>query len=377
MTELEQLIGDLVAIDSINPDLVPGAAGEAGIAHHVAGWLERAGLVVRLDESVKGRPNVIGIAQGTGGGRTLMFNGHLDTVGVTGMARPFEPRIEGGRLYGRGAYDMKGGLAACMVAAAEAVRHRLRGDVMVAAVVDEEYAGLGTMGIAARCRADGAVIAEATELQLVTAHKGFVWAEIETRGMAAHGSRPELGVDAIARMGRVLVELERLGSDLRDRPVHPRLGGGSLHASLIEGGQELSSYPERCKLSIERRTIPGETPEMVDAELHEIVDRLGAADPSFRAVVRRGIDRSPMETPEDAAIMKAVERSAAAALGRPCEIVGVPYWTDAATLWAAGIPTVLFGPAGAGAHANEEWIDLDSVRVCAEIYFATAQEFCG
>ena len=377
MSELRQLIGELVAIDSVNPDLVPGAAGEAEIAHHVAGWLERAGLTVRLDESVKGRPNVIGIARGTGGGRTLMLNGHLDTVGAGGMARPFEPRVEEGRLYGRGAYDMKGGLAACMVAAAEAGRRRLRGDVLVAAVVDEEFAGLGTMGIAGRYRADGALIAEATELELVLAHKGFVWAEIETLGVAAHGSRPELGVDAIARMGRVLVELERLDRDLRAGPTHPRLGGGSLHASLIAGGQELSSYPERCKLSLERRTIPGETPEVVEAELRGIVERLGADDPSFRAVVRRGIDRPPMETPEDAGVVQALARAAAGVLGRPCEIRGVPYWTDAATLWGAGIPTVLFGPSGAGAHANDEWVDLDSAKACAEIYLATALEFCG
>jgi len=377
VTGLEQLLGELVAIDSINPDLVPGAAGEAGLAGHVAAWLERAGLDVRIEEAAPGRPSVVAIARGTGGGRTLMLNGHLDTVGVAGMAEPFRPRVEDGRLYGRGAYDMKGGLAACMTAAAEALERRLRGDVILTAVADEEYAGRGTMGIATRYHADGAVIAESTDLELVLAHKGFVWLEIETAGVAAHGSRPELGLDAIVKMGRVLVELERLGAELRAHPTHRRLGSGSVHASLIEGGQELSSYPGRCLLSLERRTVPGETPEAVEAELREIVERVGRSDPSFKAVVRRGLDRTPLETPEDADIVGTMERSATKVLSLPPAVTGVPYWTDAATLWAAGVPTVLFGPSGAGAHAVSEWVDLDSVRNCAEIYLACALEFCG
>lgn len=239
--QLEQLIGDLVAINSINPDLVPGAPGEAQIAQAVADWLRAAGLEVQLDESIPGRPSVVGIARGSGGGKTLLLNGHIDTVGVAGMTDPFKPRVEEGRLYGRGAYDMKGGLAACLVAAAEARKHNLRGDVIVTAVADEEYAGLGTTSIAERHRADGAIVAESTELQLVTAHKGFIWLEVETFGVAAHGSRPHLGVDAIAKMGRFLAELERLGETLAARPAHPLLGNASVHASLIRGGQELSS----------------------------------------------------------------------------------------------------------------------------------------
>jgi acetylornithine deacetylase len=144
MEELEKLLGDLVAINSINPDLVPGAPGEAEIAHYIAGWLERAGLEMQLIESVTGRPNVVGIARGSGGGKTLLLNGHVDTVGAGGMRHAHTPVIKEGRLYGRGAYDMKGGLAACMVALAEARKLHLRGDVVFTAVVDEEYASLGT-----------------------------------------------------------------------------------------------------------------------------------------------------------------------------------------------------------------------------------------
>lgn len=373
---LEQLINELVAIDSINPDLVPGAAGEGAIARFIAHWMEAAGLEVHVEEVQPGRPNVVGIARGSGGGRSLLLNGHMDTVSVTGMAEPFTPLVRDGRLYGRGAYDMKAGLAACMVAAVEAKRHALRGDVIVTAVMDEEYAGLGTLAIARQYRADAAIVAESTELQLVTAHKGFVWLEVETHGVAAHGSRPHLGVDAIAKMGGVLVALQRLGQELERPAPHPLLGQASIHASLIEGGQELSSYPERCLLTVERRTLPGETGEAAEAELQAIVDRLGRDDPAFKASVRRGLVRSPLETPQSAPIAAAVRHAAEGILARPCPPAGLSFWTDAASLAEAGIPTVLFGPVGAGAHAAEEWVDLASVRACADVYVATALAFC-
>jgi acetylornithine deacetylase len=377
MTDLEHLLGDLVAIDSTNPDLAPGAAGEAGVAQFIAGWLQRAGLEVRLDEVRPGRPNVVGIARGFGGGRTLLLNGHLDTVSAGGMPLPHQPRVAGGRLYGRGAYDMKGGVAACMLAAAAARRLALSGDVIFTGVMDEEYAGLGTLDVAQRYRADAAIVAEPTQMDLVVAHKGFVWLEVETQGVAAHGSLPDVGVDAIAKMGPVLTGVEQLGQALGARPPHPRLGHGSLHASLIQGGQELSTYPDRCRLSLERRTLPGEAPEAVEAELQAILDRAGQADPAFRAKVRRTLDRAPMETPAEAPIVPALSEAAAKVLGQAPEEVGVAYWTDAASLWAAGIPSVLFGPAGAGAHADEEWVDLESARACAEIYLAAARTFCA
>lgn len=376
MNQLTLLLNDLVSINSINPDLVPGAAGEGEIARFVAAWLEQAGLEIELDEFVPGRPNVVGIARGSGGGRTLLLNGHMDTVGVAGMSNPHKPYIENGRMYGRGAFDMKCGVAACMGAIAAAKKERLRGDVIFTAVVDEEYAGLGTLGIAKRYRADGAVIAEPTGLELIPAHKGFVWLEIETQGVAAHGSLPAVGVDAIAKMGRVLTELERLDLELRARPPHPRLGTGSLHASLIQGGQELSSYPERCVVSVERRTVPGETPQAVEREIQEILGLLARTDPAFHAVVRRGIDRTPMETDEEDAIVETVRGAAARVLGHAPQFSGVAYWTDAATLSAAGIPTILFGPTGDGAHAVEEWVELESVERCAAIYLETARRFC-
>ena len=377
MNALERLLSDLVAIDSMNSDLVPGAAGEAAIAAFIADWLRAAGLEVRVEEVQPGRPNVIGIARGSGGGRSLLLNGHIDTVGVTGMSEPFTPCVRDGRLYGRGAYDMKGGVAACMVAAVEAAKLKLRGDVIVTAVIDEEYAGMGTLAVAEHTRADAAIVAEPTELQLVVAHKGFVWLEVETEGVAAHGSRPHLGVDAIVKMGGVLAGLDRLVGELSRRPAHPLLGPPSVHASTIQGGGEWSTYPDRCTLAVERRLLPGETGDAAEAELQAIVAALAAADPAFRATVRRDLVRSPLETPVGAPIISAVRQAAGDALGRLVEPAGVSFWTDAASLHEAGIPTVLFGPLGAGAHAVEEWVDLASVQTCAEIYLATAAAFCA
>ena len=362
---LVELLSALVRIDSINPELVEGGAGEEEIARFVAGWLEDAGLDVEVEEVAPGRFNAVGIARGSGGGRTLLLNAHLDTVGIAGMERPFDPAVRDGRLYGRGSYDMKAGLAAIMLAGAEAVRAGLRGDVIVTAVCDEEVASIGTARVTELHRADAAIVSEPTEMHLALAHKGFVGFEIEVQGRAAHGSRPDLGIDAIARMGHVLVRLEELDERLRASPTHRLLGSGSLHGSLIEGGQEFSSYPERCLLKGERRTIPGEGLAQVEGELRGL---LGDLDGSTRVILAR----EPFETPAEAPIAELVARRA----GGP-EVVGVPFWADSSLLSAAGIPTVVFGPAGEGAHAVEEWVDLASVGRCAEIYAEVARELCG
>jgi acetylornithine deacetylase len=365
MSELAELTRQLVTIDSVNPELIPGAAGEAEIARFVAEWLERAGLDVEVEEVAPGRPNVVGIARGTGGGRTLLLNAHMDTVGVAGMQRAHEPYVEDGRLYGRGAYDMKASLAAIMLAGAEALRRGFRGDVVVTAVVDEEVASIGTEAIARRYRADGAIVSEPTEMRVAIAHRGFVAFEIQTQGFAAHGSRPDLGVDAIAHMGEVLVRLRELDRRLRANPSHPLLASGSLHASVIEGGQEYSSYPERCLLQAERRTVPGETMEHVQGEIRNL---LGDLDGQTRVVLAR----PPFQVDQGDAIVELVRRHAGDG-----EVVGVPFWADSALLAGAGIPTVLFGPSGEGAHAVVEWVDLAAAERCLEIYLAVAEEFCG
>lgn len=377
MSEVAGLAARLVEIESINPELVADGSGEGVIARFVADWCERAGLETSVEEVAHGRPNVIAVARGLGGGRSLMLNAHMDTVGVDVMAEPFSGRLEGERLYGRGSYDMKGSLAACMLATAEARRRRLRGDVILTAVADEEFASIGTEAVAATLGADAAIVTEPTEMQLAVAHRGFAHLEIETRGRAAHGSRPHLGIDAIAKMGRVLVGLEKLDADLRSNPTHGYVGSGSVHASLIEGGQEFSSYPAGCVLQAERRTIPGETVAFVEQEIQGIIARAAADDPDFSAEVRVLSSREPFEVAEDEAIVQTVRRHATTVLGAEPDFVGVSFWADSALLADAGIPTVLFGPRGGGAHAEVEWVDVGDLERCVEIYAAVATEFCG
>jgi acetylornithine deacetylase len=370
--ELARLTAELVAIDSVNPSLVPGGAGEAEIARFVADWLERAGLEVELLEPVLGRPSVVGIARGSGGGSSLLLNAHLDTVGTAGMEAPFSPRVEGERLYGRGALDMKGSLAAIMLAGREAARVGLRGDVVVAAVADEEAGSVGTEALLGRYRTDAAIVAEPTWLRLAIAHRGFVGAEITVTGRAAHGSRPERGIDAIVRMGRVLVGLDELDRRLRSAAPHPLLGTGSAHASVIEGGQELSSIPERCVLLAERRTLPGEETADVERELAAILAEAGRDDPDFRAEVRFPFARDAYELAPDDPFVGLVGRLA----GGP-ELVGMPFWADSGLISSAGIPTVLFGPGGEGLHETEEWVELPDLLRCLEVYLAVADQFCG
>ncbi len=377
MSEIVELLRQLVAIDSINPDLVPGGAGEEKIARFIAGWFQQAGLEVIWDEPVPGRPNVIGVARGTGSGRSLLLNAHMDTVGVVGMERPHDPFIQDNRLYGRGAYDMKGGLAAIMAAGADAKKRGLRGDVIVTAVADEEYASIGTASIVKHWHADAAIVTEPTELNICTAHKGFVWLDVVTEGVAAHGSRPDLGVDAIVKMGKVLVGLDELDRSLRSAPSHRLLRSGSVHASLIEGGQELSSYPRHCFLSVERRTVPGETLQKVEAEIPGIFERIAASDPTFKAMVKTSMVRDPFEVSLDEPIVQTVLRKATKIRGQEPTAIGQTGWMDSALLSAAGIPTVIFGPGGEGAHAVVEWSNLEHVERCAEILAAVAEEFCA
>ena len=375
--EVAALTAELVAVDSTNPDLVPGGAGEVEIARFVAGWLESAGLDVELRELGPRRANVMAIARGSGGGRTLMLNAHMDVVGAGDMGEPWTPRIDGTRLYGRGAYDMKASLAAIMLAGRDVAKRDLRGDVMITAVADEEYASIGVQDVVRHMAADAAIVTEPTGLDLCVAHKGFVWLEVETRGVASHGSLPEKGVDAIAKMGPVLTGLADLHRELRSRPGHPLLGPSSIHASLIRGGQELSTYPARCVLSIERRTIPGETIAEVEGQIAAILAAAGAADSSFQAELRTLLVREPFSVGLDQPIVDLARRHLARVTGRDPEIVGAGGWMDSAFLAAAGIPTVIFGPDGEGAHADVEWVDLVSATRTADALLGIIGEFCA
>lgn len=377
--QLARTLGDLVRIESVNPQLVPGGRGEAEIARYVADYLRENGFETRLRQVAPGRFNAIGILRGRGGGRTLMLNGHLDTVGVAGMEDPFAARIEEDRLYGRGAQDMKGGLAAALAAGAALAReNRLSGELMIAAVADEEFQSLGTRKLLEEgVKADGAIVMEPTSLEVAIAHKGFAWASVETHGRAAHGSRPDEGLDSIVFMGRVLGEIERLQEKLNARPPHPRLGRGSVHASLISGGQELSSYPESCQLGLERRLLPGENGTTFNRELTEILSRLSHQDPSFLASHKLGYWAESLETPAESPIVQVLAESVRKVSGQAAKFGAQTFWTDAALLSEGGISSVLFGPGGAGLHSTVEYVSLDDVGRCAQILLECARVFCA
>ena len=288
------------------------------------------------------------------------------------MVDPLVPQVDGDRLYGRGSYDMKAGLAAALVACAAASERGLAGDVIVAAVADEEHASIGVQDVLRTVTADAAIVTEPTELELVIAHKGFVWSEIEVTGRAAHGSRPDLGVDAIVKAGHALTEVGALDAALGERQ-HELLGRGSVHASLIEGGSELSSYPSRCLVSLERRTLPGESGEDVDRELRDLLERCRAADPQFVAEHRTLLVRDPFEVDPEEEIVQIVR---AAAPATP-SLAGASFWADSGFIAAAGIPTVLFGPSGEGAHAVEEWVSVADTELVTRTLVDVAARFCA
>jgi acetylornithine deacetylase len=355
---------------------VPGAKGEAEIARRLADELRSLRLAVEIADVTPGRPNVVSVLEGRTSGRSLMLCGHSDTVGVAGMARPFEPEIRDGKLFGRGSQDMKGGLAA-MVGAARAIVEGgglERGRLVIAAVADEEHSSLGADALVRTWRADAAVVTEPTSLDVAVAHKGFQWVEVETRGRAAHGSRPRDGRDAIMRMGRVLSRLERVEQRLRAGKSHELLGTASLHASIIEGGQELSSYPARAALQFERRTLPGESADVALTETRAILGELRAEDPEFEGDARLVFGREPYEINPSSPLPHALIR-AATAVGCRASRVGMTFWTDAAILGAAGIPAVLFGPGGAGLHSTEEYVLLADVCHCRDALVALARAF--
>jgi acetylornithine deacetylase len=365
----------LVAIDSRNPELVPGGPGEGECARVLAAVLTDWGFRVELQESVAGRPNVVARIGSGRGGRAgsesaLLLNGHLDTVGVDGMVHPpWDPAVREGRLYGRGATDMKAGVAAMCAAAARAARSSpggLGGEVIVAAVIDEEYKSAGTRALVeSGIRASAAVVTEPTRLAICPAHRGFAWLELVVHGRAAHGSRWDLGVDAIALAALVIADLERYQQEHLAKKAHRLLGRPSLHASIVAGGTELSTYPARCTVQFERRTLPGETAADFTREVEEACSRVRSRRPELSAEVRPGFAQAPNEVPPDHPIVRALRNSLGDALA-PVE--GLACWTDAALLTAAGIPAVCFGPGDiALAHSAEEYVLVREIERAADV----------
>ena len=373
------LLRDLIAIDSVNPSLVPGARGEKEIADFIANTLRAAGIDVVIERVTGDRANVIGVVEGKQKGRTLMLCGHSDTVGVAGMQAPFDPVAKDGRIYGRGSQDMKGGLAAMMATALELAANAAlpAGRLILAAVIDEEYASIGAEALVQKWNADAAVVGEPTDMKIAVGHKGFEWIEVTTEGVAAHGSRPADGRDAIIRMGRVLSRLERLDRDLQSRDPHPIHGTASLHASIVNGGRELSTYPDRCVLKMERRTIQGEPDQCGLAEVQDILNQLHNDDPEFSASAKFLFSRPPyLMQPSDGDLTQIIAAAITRKRMKPVT-GGMSFLTDAAILGASGTPSIVFGPGGAGLHSVSEYVLSDDVLTCRDAIIEVATEFCS
>lgn len=376
--ETLKLLNDLIAIDSVNPSLISGGAGEREISQALASYMSSIGMDVTVEEVTPGRDNVIGVFEGREPGPSLMFCGHSDTVGVEGMDRPFDPVQKDGRIYGRGSGDMKGGVAA-MVGAARQISENggwRKGRLILAAVVDEEYLSIGAEELVKNWHADAAVVTEPTGLAVAVAHKGFSWIEVVTEGRAAHGSRPQEGCDAIIKMGQVLARLDLLNRKLQSSNPHPLLGCPSLHASFVSGGREMSTYPDKCVLQMERRNLTSEPAGIALNEVEEILATLKGEDPEFVASAKILFERPPYQTPEDHSLPLMMEAATRIA-GRETRREGMTYWTDAAILGQAGIPSVIFGPGGFGYHGLEEYVNVDEVLVCRDALVNLARDFCA
>lgn len=372
------ILQNMVQIDSTNPELVPGGVGEGGIANYLADEMRSIGLTVDIQELMPGRPNVVGVLKGTGNGRSLMLNGHTDIVGVEGMTEPFSARIDDGKMYGRGAYDMKAGLAASMAVAKALIdsNQSLAGDLVLAMVIDEEFQNIGTEAVIKSHPTDGAIVTEPTGLRVCVAHRGFWWFDVETIGRAAHGSRYQDGIDANRLMGYFLVELDKLAAELLERPSHDLLGTPSIHAPLMKGGSSQSVYAARCLAELERRLLPGETPEQALAEIQAIIDRLSRTVPDFKATVKQGFGRPAFATSSDTPIVKTVVNAYQQKFTQSPEIYGELWWMDSGLLANAGIDTVIIGPEGGGAHADVEWVELESVFQLADILLDATINYC-
>ena len=366
------VVQELIRIPSVNPSIAPEEAhGEADVVRFACDWLNGHGVKAWEEEAAPGRPNAVAEV-GDGSGPVLVLCAHLDTVATAGMSiPPFEPRYENGRVYGRGAYDMKASAGAIMAAAVDLAQGELHGRVLVALVADEEYASIGAMDFVKRHSADSCIVTEPSEGKLILGHKGFVWAEIVTTGRAAHGSRWDLGSSAISKMGPIIAALHKFDrEELRTR-VDPLVGPASLHCALIEGGTGLSTYASECRLKVERRTLPGETAAEVERELRGVVDGTGE-----EATIECFFERAPLRCDGNARIVCAVRDAVTEVTGEVPVEAGVGYWMDAAVFAAARIPTVNYGTSGAGAHEAVEWVDLDSAVTCARVLAGAARRFC-
>lgn len=367
---ITETLQKLVQINSVNPGLDEHGPGELEIGTYIAERLQEMGIEPIVDEPAPGRLNVTGVIKGNGTGRSLMLNAHMDTVGVKGMAEPFSGRIQDGKLYGRGSYDMKGSIAA-ILGAAKAVREAgrtLNGDLVLSFVADEEYESFGAEALVKKIRTDDCIVAEPTDLKLCTAHRGFgIW-KIISKGKTAHGGNHHLGVDANANMGLLMAELYRWSERLQKNKVHPLCGAASMHLPLVNGGRSLFVYSHECEIHVERRTLPGESREEIEIEIEKLLDELKKNYPGFEASLELVIWRSPYEIEANRPIVMRVADVLEKVTEDQPKLIGHTWWEDSAIFGDAGIETVVLGPKGGGIHEDVEWVEMESVAELARVF---------
>ncbi len=380
LEEVTRLISELVKIDSSNPWLIPGSAGENEVADYIARWLEPLGIEVWQDDVEGGRKNLIAVRRGSGGGRSLVLNAHLDTVGYENWKdQALTPRIEGDRMYGLGSADDKGHCAAAMLTMKALVEGRapLRGDLWLALVIDEEGTSSGSMDFCRRYHPNGAIVMEASGLNnICVTHQGFGWLDVIVHGRPAHGCAPEVGIDAIHHMAEVITRLHRLDVEKYAPTAHPLNGRTVFHTGTIHGGTDYATYPGQCVLGIEIGTQPGETIADRVAEIEDIFRQVQEVYPDFRGEVKITLDRNPFESQRSEDLWRFLSAQVERVTGKPARAVGENSWGDAALFQEAGIPTLELGAAGANFHAPQEWVCLPDVVRLVDILEATARQFC-
>jgi len=358
---------ELVAIDSVNPGLAQGAAGEAAVAEHLRDRLRLSGFEthVVIPQGRADRPSLVATSPEAGRGPTVVLTGHLDTVGVEGMDRPFAATVDGDRLSGRGSSDMKAGVAAMVVAAEELVRRRLGGRVVLALVADEEDASAGAEAVLAALpglgiQPDVAVVGEPTWLAVAASLRGYALVEVTFAGRAAHSSQPDEGVNAVAHLGRLLGAVEARDAEIAGH-------GASLMVTVASGGDSPFVLARSARALVERRTVPGESSGAALDEVEELLDAVRAGDATVDATARLVVAREAWRLDADgpAATLADALEAALAHTDSDSTVpqrLHAPYWMEAPLWQAAGIPTLVCGPAGGGLHAADEWVDLRQVR---------------
>ena len=376
---VEDLLTHLIAIDSVTPWLIPGGAGETEVNRWIAGWLADLPLDVRMEEAEPGRPNLIATLRGTGGGRSLCINAHSDTVGYANWRdRALTAERHGDRLIGLGAADDKAGVVVGLVALRElAAGPRLRGDVELVCVADEEGASIGTAHYVANHRPDACIVIEPDDIgRVYVEHQGFGWVDVVVHGRASHGSAPDAGIDAIVHMAEVVRGLHRRDVDVYQAGPMPFNGRTVFHTSTIKGGTDYATYPSSAVLGIEIGTQPGETLADRVREIEETFADVARSYPDFRGEVRVQLERPPFVATGHEPLLEAADAAAVAVLGKPLRREGMNAWADSGLVQEAGIPTLLLGPLGGNFHAPDEWVSLPEVVQSVEITRRTAETFC-